>query len=288
MSDATEPLTPAAEPKLEPKPPSNLAIRLATAGVLVPIILALMYLAPWWAFIVFVAVGCAIGSFELFSMTIPKDRLLQTWGLLASLGVFGTFVFVKDVTAVFVAFLSLTFVALLSGLLRPDPIESSASRIAWLLGGPLYVGGLIAFIAKLHLLEHGPSWVLLSMMLAWFGDTGGYFAGRFLGKHKLYERVSPKKTIEGSIGSLGGSVLGALFAHFVYLPSLPLVDGILLALVAGALGQAGDLCESLIKRSTGVKDSGFVIPGHGGLLDRIDALLFTAAATWIYAAWIAP
>ena len=87
-------------------------------------------------------------------------------------------------------------------------------------------------------------------MFAWFGDTGGYFAGRFLGKHKLYEAVSPKKTVEGAIGGLARRVVGALLAHFWFLRALPLAHGIALALVAGALGQAGDLGESLLKRSS--------------------------------------
>jgi phosphatidate cytidylyltransferase len=125
----------------------------------------------------------------------------------------------------------------------------------------------------------------MTLMFAWFSDTGGYFAGRFLGKHKLYEAVSPKKTVEGALGGLAGSVIGALLAHFWYLPSIPLVHAIVLALLAGALGQAGDLGESLVKRSTGVKDSGQIVPGHGGVLDRVDALLLTSAVVYLYTLW---
>jgi phosphatidate cytidylyltransferase len=120
----------------------------------------------------------------------------------------------------------------------------------------------------------------MTLMFAWWGDTGGYFAGRFLGKRKLYPAVSPKKTVEGAIGGLAGSVAGALCAHFWYLPSIPLLNSVVLAIVAGALGQAGDLGESLIKRSTGVKDSGQIVPGHGGILDRVDGLLFVMPATY--------
>ena len=128
----------------------------------------------------------------------------------------------------------------------------------------------------------------MTIMFAWFADTGGYFAGRFLGKHKLYEAVSPKKTVEGAIGGLAGSVRGAVLAHFWFLPSLELVPGIVLALVAGCLGQAGDLGESLLKRSFGVKDSGAIVPGHGGILDRVDALMLTAAVTFLYTLWFVP
>jgi phosphatidate cytidylyltransferase len=123
-------------------------------------------------------------------------------------------------------------------------------------------------------------------MLSWFSDTGGYFAGRFLGKSKLYEAVSPKKTRAGAVGGLLGSVLGAVWASLHFLKGkFPLEHAIPLAIVAGALGQAGDLAESLLKRSVGVKDSGGILPGHGGILDRIDALMFTAASVFLYLLW---
>ncbi len=131
----------------------------------------------------------------------------------------------------------------------------------------------------------GPHYVVMTLTFAWFGDTGGYFAGRFLGKTKLYEAVSPKKTREGFFGSLGGSVLGAVVAHFWYLPSIPLEHAVPLAIVAGSLGQMGDLVESLLKRSTGIKDSGWIVPGHGGILDRIDALLIVAPLVYLYTAF---
>jgi phosphatidate cytidylyltransferase len=132
----------------------------------------------------------------------------------------------------------------------------------------------------------GPSFVLLSLMLAWMSDTGGYFAGRFLGRHKLYEAVSPKKTVEGALGGLAGSVGGALLGSFLYLRSLPVPHAIALGLLGGALGQLGDLGESLVKRSVGVKDSGGVVPGHGGILDRVDALLVTATLCFLYVLFV--
>jgi phosphatidate cytidylyltransferase len=157
--------------------------------------------------------------------------------------------------------------------------------------GPLFVGLPLTTLALLRRDQGdgaGPGFVVMAIMFAWFGDTGGYFAGRFLGKHKLYEAVSPKKTVEGAIGGLAGSILGAVLAHFWFLPSLPLEHGVPLAIVAGALGQAGDLGESVLKRSTGVKDSGAIVPGHGGILDRVDALLVTSTVTYLYTLWFLP
>jgi phosphatidate cytidylyltransferase len=268
-----------------PKKASNLVVRLSTAAVAAPVILYLLFWAPPWGFQILVMSAVAIAAFELFGMTMGKDRVLEGYGILASLAVATVVLFFPSPPVLVATFALLPMAGLLFALVRPDPIDRADRRMAWMIAGPLYVG-LLATIGRLHMRDNGGGWVVLTMMLAWFGDTGGYFAGRAFGKHKLYEKVSPKKTIEGSVGGLAGSVLGALLAHFWYLQALPLVGGVLLALVAGALGQAGDLSESLIKRSAGVKDSGVIVPGHGGLLDRVDALVFTGAATWLYATLI--
>jgi phosphatidate cytidylyltransferase len=124
--------------------------------------------------------------------------------------------------------------------------------------------------------------VLFVLVVMWLGDTGAYFAGRFLGKHKLYEAVSPKKTWEGAFGGLAGSLVAAIVMKLVRMDHVAWVDVILLALPGAALGQMGDLVESLFKRSTGVKDSGAIWPGHGGILDRIDAVLFFAPYVYVY------
>jgi phosphatidate cytidylyltransferase len=132
----------------------------------------------------------------------------------------------------------------------------------------------------------GAGAVVLALGLAWFTDTGAYFAGRFLGRHKLYEAVSPNKTVEGAAGGLVASVAWAVGASMTYLRgALPLSHACLLGVVGGALGQAGDLGESLLKRSTGVKDSGTFVPGHGGVLDRVDATIVTAVVVFLYAQW---
>jgi phosphatidate cytidylyltransferase len=123
-------------------------------------------------------------------------------------------------------------------------------------------------------------------MCGFFSDTGGYFVGRRFGRRQLAPIVSPKKTVEGAIAGLAGGLLGGLLAHFWYLRELALPNAIGLSLAATAIGQAGDLCESLIKRSMGVKDSGTVLPGHGGIMDRSDAMLFSAATIWAYVALV--
>jgi phosphatidate cytidylyltransferase len=145
-----------------------------------------------------------------------------------------------------------------------------------------YVGVLLGHLTLLRHLHHGAWWVFAALVMTWAYDTGAYFAGRFLGTHSFMAHVSPKKTVEGV---LGGLVLAGL-AGLVLVPTvgLPAYTAVPLGFVVGVVAQIGDLIESMIKRQVGVKDSGTIIPGHGGLLDRIDSLLLTGALVYYAAA----
>jgi phosphatidate cytidylyltransferase len=163
-------------------------------------------------------------------------------------------------------------------LFRFGDMNTVARRMAATTFGIVYAGILLITAAELKRDiggTQGGHMIVFVLVAVWFGDTGAYFAGRFLGKTKLYEAVSPKKTWAGAFGGLGGSLLGAILMKVFFLKELSWVDVVLLALPGAALAQMGDLAESLIKRSTGVKDSGAILPGHGGILDRIDALTST-------------
>jgi phosphatidate cytidylyltransferase len=272
---------------------SNLAVRLATGFIGAPLILLLLYLGPAWGWAVFCAVATVIGAYELFGMTHPGDPLGRGTGVALSLAVYGLLWFVGgDARALLAVVLLLPFVGTLLVLVRLGDIHTAAVRVMANVFGPLYVGGGLGAVVLLRRdgdvlgVHAGAGFVVLALSLSWASDTGAYFAGRFLGKHKLYEAVSPKKTVEGALGGLAASVASALVAHFWFLPELPLVGGVALAIVGGGLGQAGDLGESLLKRSFGVKDSGGIVPGHGGILDRVDALLVTGVMTYLYMIWL--
>jgi len=269
---------------------SNLAIRLATAAVCVPVILGLLYRAPPWAFYLLVVAVALVGTRELLSMTHPGDAAAQAVGVVVS-AVASVAMFLRgdDARTVVTVLVAVPMVGPLFTLIRIGAIETAALRVCALGFGPFFVAVPLTLLALMRrtLGGAGPGVVLLCLGLAWFADTSAYFAGRFLGRRKLYEAVSPKKTLEGAIGGLLGSVVWALLGSLWFLRgSLPLAHAVPLAVVAGVLGQAGDLAESLLKRSTGIKDSGDIVPGHGGVLDRVDALLMTSVVVFLYTQWI--
>lgn len=271
------------------KPPSNLALRFATAVVMVPVILWLIYKGPPWGLYALVVAATAIGSWELFSMTHADDVVSRTFGMLLTIAVSAVFfAFGHDPRVVITLAIAAPLTGLLFTLTRLGEMESAALRGFAMAAGPLILGMSLTAIAVLKR-DSGPGWVVLTLGTAWLGDTGGYFGGRFFGKNKLFPVVSPKKTVEGAVGSLAASVLwGGVLAHYGYLPEIPLSDALVLSAVGGVLGQAGDLAESMIKRSTGVKDSGAIVPGHGGILDRVDALILTSTVVYLYTLWLVP
>ena len=267
---------------------SDLTRRLATAAVVIPILLYALYRAPVSAFLIFCgAVGVPVAASELAGMTLPGRRVQQVWVVVGSIVVFAVVCWQPTATAVAATAVGVVTCGFVMGLVQPEPIDSAGARMAWLVTIPMYAGGVVATLPLLHRLDEGGSWVVLAMVLAWLGDTTAYFAGKLLGRRKLFESVSPKKTVAGAVGGLVGSVGGAVAMSLFALPVLPVAHAVGLGLCAGVAGQAGDLTISLVKRSANVKDTGWVVPGHGGLLDRIDGLMMTSAVTWAYTALVA-
>ncbi len=148
--------------------------------------------------------------------------------------------------------------------------------------GVLYVGFTLGHLLRTRALEDGEFLVFFVVLTTWAGDTGAYYVGTLFGRRKLTPTISPNKTVEGLIGGVACSVLTAFAARTWFLPALTTVDCAALGLLLADVGLAGDLAESAMKRSAGVKDSGGLLPGHGGMLDRLDSLLFTAPAFYYY------
>ena len=265
---------------------SGTALRVATVVPLIPLILWMMFAGPRWLWHVFILGAIAVGGYELMAMKVPSSRGLCLWGSISSVAFACSVIFLDSVNLVYGVILLLILATMVLGMLQEDPLHNASVHIGWLLATPVYVGGTLATVDLVRDFAPTGAWVLLAFALAWGSDTSAYFVGRKFGKTKLAPRISPKKTLEGAAGGLAGSVLCAIVISF-FVPALPVVDAIALALIAGVAGQGGDLFESVLKRSSGVKDSGGILPGHGGLLDRVDALVFTAPATWAYGTFIA-
>lgn len=257
--------------------------RILTGLILLPLLVLFVYFAgPVW-FAALVTVVAVPALQELFAMSLPADRALErTIGVVSGAALVPLISLAPHpwglggIALVFI-FLAIVF------LLRFHDLGSVIRQFNLLLLGFLYVPLLLAHLAMLRGLPEGRNWVFLVMLVVMAGDSCAYFSGITLGRHPLYPAISPKKSIEGAIGGLLGSLGGALLAKVWFLPMLTIADVVLLGLLLGAVGQLGDLFESMLKRSCGVKDSGTLIPGHGGMLDRLDSLLFVFPLAYYYA-----
>lgn len=226
-----------------------------------------------------------LGLAEFYRMAIPGRRGA---GLAASFcGALLPLAFLPpDRTLLLMALTALVIGFALYFLFAIGEIRSAAGESALLLMGFLYVPLLLGHLLLLRGVPHGVEWLFLMMVIVMAGDTGAYYVGSSFGKHKLYPVVSPNKSVEGALGGLAGSVAGAFIARATFFPLLTAGDCLATAFLLGFAGQLGDLFESLLKRSFGVKDSGTIIPGHGGVLDRLDSILFAAPAAFYYAVFI--
>lgn len=162
-------------------------------------------------------------------------------------------------------------------------VEEGLPASAVCVQGTLYVGMLSGALLRLRLdFPEGARLIFFLLIAVWIGDAGAFYVGKQFGKRPLSPRVSPKKTIEGLVGGICFSVIAATIMHFTFFPSFPLLHAIIAAILLSIAGVIGDLAESLWKRSAAVKDSGTLIPGHGGFLDRLDSILFTAPILYTY------
>ena len=145
---------------------------------------------------------------------------------------------------------------------------------------------LLSFLILIRAGSSGMIWIFLLLAVIFAGDTSAYYVGSYLGRHKLSPAVSPGKTIEGSIGGLAANLVVGAIGKYFFLPEIPWGLCLLFFIAVGVAGQVGDLFESELKRSSGIKDSGGILPGHGGILDRIDALLFASPVAYIFVRYI--
>ena len=227
------------------------------------------------------ALFSAIGISEFYRMALP-DRKPELF-LAALAGSALIFVPFSGNDKLIISAIGLLFVLFsFVFLFRIRSIETAAHEVAFALLAFLYIPFLLMHLVLLRQTDFGVQWLFVIMLIVMTNDSAAYYTGSAFGKNRLYPLVSPKKSIEGAVGGLVGSLGGTMLAKFTFFPQLSFLDAVVTALVIGMVGQAGDLFESLLKRSFGVKDSGSLIPGHGGVLDRLDSILFAAPITYYY------
>jgi phosphatidate cytidylyltransferase len=259
----------------------NLLVRVATAVVGLPIIGVFVFWRDFRGFTSLCLVAALLSLVEYTGLTMRE----RPWAERAGIVVLGCGLFLGLALRPELGLSWILAAVLSTGLMiLPRATDGAAAftRLASAGFGVSYVGGLLAALPVLHR-QMGPAWVALAIAVTFGNDTGAYFSGRALGRHKLAPTISPGKTVEGAIGGLVASLLIVVVARALFMPELTLRDCVMIGLPAAIVGPAGDLIESLLKRAFGAKDSGRLLPGHGGILDRIDALLFVGAYVCLYA-----
>ena len=262
---------------------SNLARRVGTALVALPTLVAVLFLGPPWLAVALVGAALAVGLFEFFGLL--RSRGLHPMPRVGLLLAAAFFVEVVWPDAHSLPFLPLVAMVLLGvALSRGADLENVSAAAATLLGA-VYLGALGGTMGGLRLLppEEEGAWRIVLLLVIVFGsDTFAFFVGHAFGRRRLAPAVSPGKSVEGAAGGLIGGILGALVVRQLGVPELPLAHTVGLGAAVAVMGVVGDLDESLLKRWAGVKDSGTLFPGHGGMLDRLDSLLFGAPVLYYY------
>ena len=255
--------------------------RVATALVGLPLLVVIIVWGRPWHFALVVFVATAIGLWEYFLMVFPGRRREQILGIL--LGAVASFGFLIPGVPDPGSWLGgVIVVACLTYLFFGGELRERYQALSYTLLGILYVGYLLPHFFLLYRMRGGKGWVLWVFLVVMGGDTASYIVGSLLGRNRLSPEISPAKTVEGAVGGIATSLVAGLIGAKFLLPALPEPETLLLSFVLSLLGQAGDLFESWIKRAFSVKDSGHLLPGHGGLLDRVDSLIFPVVFTTYY------
>lgn len=286
----------------------GLGTRLLTAVIAIPILVGVVGWTPWYGFGGLAVVALGIALFELFNMTLNQETKAMKWGMtLWGLGTMAVIVLLWNppkqwgfphapiAMPVFLVSMLGLFATFLAVRGRSEDLSPIPANFNAAFFGVFYIalcGAHIILMTRLPdvsqagklVLTHS-GWVFLALFTNFGSDTGGYFFGKLIGGPKLYPNVSPNKTWAGLFGCNVGAMLGAYVMKLTALPLLTVLDCVVIGLIVGNVGQMGDFFESMLKRSYKVKDTGAILPGHGGLLDRIDALLATGPILFYYATW---
>ncbi len=280
------------------KPDVSHVKRWITAIVLIPLVVYLILASANWFFALFICLVSCVALYEYYRIVLHVSGIsfftvIPLAGFLTGAAI--VLVAMTGSFEIICLLISCIFIFSGAGALcqykrRPDAMN----RVVMQVIGMVYLALPFAMVVRLHQDPRGNTWILLLLILVFAGDTGAFYAGTFFGKHKLLPQVSPGKTIEGGFGGMLatvgiGCLLNLVLPHLPWgldLSRFPWGLALLFFVVVSICGQAGDLFESLLKREAGLKDSGVIFPGHGGLLDRIDAVLFAVPIVYLFKEYV--
>jgi phosphatidate cytidylyltransferase len=259
--------------------------RLITGIIVVPVLIALIVFPYRFSDIVFLGIIVAVilrGIFEYNRMVFDDEYSLEKYeglfiGILIPLAAHVGGLPLMSATATF-SF----FIVFLLFLFRIKAKPTDLTVLIKVIFGYMYIAFMMSHFILLRGFENGALWVVFMVVITFSSDISAFYAGKTFGKRKLFPEISEKKTEEGAIGSVVGTILGCLIFKILFLSEIPFVHAIVIGFMGGILGQLGDLCESSIKRVSMVKDSGSLLPGHGGILDRLDSFIFIIPFVYYY------
>ncbi len=253
-----------------------------TAAIFAPFVIWLIGWGHEYLFNAVIALVAVLAMYEFIDLGRHKGYHIPLVLCVAVMLIIMSAFVLEDLSVELGMFAALLFIPA-SYVFSSKPIEDSLPSSAVAVLATTYVGLLGGSLIRLRN-DFPVGWKLVFFLLlvVWLGDSGAYYVGKRFGKHKLSPRISPKKTIEGLAGGVAMSVITAVVIHFTFFPEFPLFHAVVAGMILSVAGVVGDLAESMWKRSAAVKDSGTLLPGHGGFLDRFDSILFTAPILYCY------
>ena len=259
--------------------------RILTAAVLVPILWLVIHYAPLWLFTVLFGAGITVGVLEIYAMF--GSRGAEAFRVVGAAAIAALCWSLSGLPPAFDPFLPLAAAAvitLVAAIWFRDHPNAMLDACTATLFPVVAVGLPLAYMVALRAVpgETGKDLLILLLVCVTFSDTGAYYVGRSVGRTRMAPRLSPKKSWEGVAGGLAAAVGGGVLGHLWFFRSLPLAHAVALGLVLGFAGMLGDLAESMMKRASGTKDSSRLLPGHGGLMDRLDSLMLSSPVLYYY------
>jgi phosphatidate cytidylyltransferase len=263
--------------------------RVVTAIVLIPVIYSVVRYLPPLYFLLFVAACVLIGQYEFYRFYYRAFNIFSLLGLIFGFALLLSFYAEGNSAGAKGVVLSAIVLLVLTGfLLLKANVRDALTGASVIVFGVLYMAWPFGHLISLRYLINGQRLIFFILIVTWGVDTGAYYTGRLFGRHKLSPHISPGKTVEGAVGGVVSAVGAAFFAGWLFLPELSVNHTVFMGVIFGVVSQIGDLSESMLKRSAGVKDSGHILPAHGGMLDRVDSLIYTIPVFYYYIIYFMP